>query len=355
MRPGRPQRGRWYPRALLAGALGLALTACGAGTSGEDWVVPSSGALAPRGAAAGTADRLTLLLVALGTLAYVLTLVVLGVAMWRRRRGEDGTVDETAVEVTLEGDARAERRFLLGGGLLLPAIILVPVLVATVGSIAVHPRGGDEVIDVVGRRWWWEVRYPDQGFTTASELHIPVGEDVRIRLTSEDVNHSFWVPQLSGKRDLIPGRVNELTLHADEPGIYQGACAEYCGIQHAHMYFFVIADTPEDYAAWLAREGGAAAEPQTVAQRAGQEVFEQLSCASCHAVRGTAAVGQVGPDLTHFASRRTIGAGAAPNDRGHLGGWVANPDDLKPGTTMPPVDIPPGDLSVLLDYLESLE
>jgi cytochrome c oxidase subunit 2 len=216
-------------------------------------------------------------------------------------------------------------------------------------------EGAALTIDVTGFQWWWEVRYGDAAVTTANEIHLPVGQPVDVRLTSHDVIHSFWVPQLHGKLDVNPGHITTLRLIADEPGVYWGECAEYCGIQHANMRLVVVVEAPEAFQQWLARMQQPAAVPGEALAQRGQDVFLSSNCLFCHRVSGTDATGELGPDLTHVASRLTLGAGVAANTRGSLGGWVADPHSLKPGVLMPPSDLSGEDLQALLAYLETLE
>lgn len=222
-------------------------------------------------------------------------------------------------------------------------------------------------IEVTGKRWWWEVAYlseeGDRLFETANEIHIPVGVPVRFRLVSDNVIHSFWVPGLGGKADLVPGRTNFLWLEAAEPGRYRGQCAEFCGIQHSLMAFFVIASSAEEFADWVATQKASAAEPQSDLTRRGRDVFRESDCADCHTIRGVSSVADarpsssrvIGPDLTHLASRQSLAAGTLPNRRGHLGGWLADPQSIKPGNLMPSVPLPADDFRALLHYLETLE
>jgi cytochrome c oxidase subunit II len=213
-------------------------------------------------------------------------------------------------------------------------------------------------IDVVGQQWWWQLRYPDpdpsRSFVTANELHVPVGEPVRLNLKSIDVIHSFWVPSLMGKADLVPGRDNSLTFTAQKIGVYTGQCAEFCGMQHAHMGIRVFVDSAEDFAAWKDNQVAAALLPSTPLQKAGQSTFLEGPCASCHSIRGTTAGGQLGPDLTHLASRTTLAAGTAKRTRGTLAAWVVDPQSMKPGTNMPTIKLEPDELDSLLDYLMGL-
>lgn len=302
------------------------------------------GAFAPASEAARSIDALWRFMLVTSTAVFALVVVLLLIGVVRRG-------DHEARE-----HERGDRLFIVGGGILLPAVVLLGVLAFNIDTVVGRSVGDGTVdIEVIGNRWWWEVRYPEQGIISANELHIPTGEPVRIHLMSNDVLHSFWVPELAGKRDAVPGRETTLSFTADEPGVYPGRCAEFCGIQHANMDFFVVAHDPGDFADWADRAAEPVPEPRTAAQRRGREVFMDVGCAACHAIRGTPADGQLGPDLTHFASRRTIGAGAADNTRGHLGGWVTNSQTIKPGNLMPPQQVPADELPDLLDYLESLE
>jgi cytochrome c oxidase subunit II len=210
-------------------------------------------------------------------------------------------------------------------------------------------------VRVVGHKWWWEVRYPQQGIVTANEIHIPVGQPVRLELTSADVIHSFWVPRLNGKRDLIPGLETEFWIHADEPGVYRGQCGEYCGTQHANMAFEVIALAPAEFAAWLAARPQPRRQLPPQNESRGLQIFLRSGCSQCHTVQGTQATGNVGPDLTRFGSRQTIAAAMRPNTRDNLAAWISDPQVIKPGARMPRTDLTADDLETLLDYLEDLQ
>jgi cytochrome c oxidase subunit 2 len=214
------------------------------------------------------------------------------------------------------------------------------------------------VVRVVGHQWWWEVKYegnPDQQFTTANEIRIPVGRPVTVKLETRDVIHSFWVPSLGGKMDLINNQDNELQLTATKPGVYRGQCAEFCGIQHAHMGFEVIALPPDQYEDWRAKQVKSAQPPQDAELQKGETVFRGRGCAVCHTISGTPAGGKLGPDLTHLASRRTIAAATLPLTPGNLGGWISDPQHIKPGNRMPPVKLEGEELSALVRYLGSLQ
>ena len=207
-------------------------------------------------------------------------------------------------------------------------------------------------VTVIGHQWWWEFRYPEQGVVTANELHLPIGRPTFFDLESQDVIHSFWVPQLSGKTDLIPNRTNHLWVDPLKPGVYVGQCAEYCGTQHAHMLLRVVVHTPQEFERWVAHQRTDAVTDPTVAE--GRRVFESTACVNCHTVRGTDADGLFGPDLTHLMSRATIGSGIASNDRAHLIEWVTDPDHLKPGARMPAMKLETEQVEQVVDYLLTL-
>jgi cytochrome c oxidase subunit 2 len=245
------------------------------------------------------------------------------------------------------------------------AVTVVTLIALTVVSYSagrgLFSESGDGAvsIEVVGHQWWWEVRYlaaePSNTFIGANEIHIPVGETVRLILHADDVIHSFWVPNLNGKKDLIPGQENVFYLAADRPGTFRGQCAEFCGAQHAHMALFVVAEPKENFAGWEENQRRPAKQPQNAEQERGQQVFLRGPCVLCHTIQGTIAGATTGPDLTHIASRLSIGAGRLPNTRGHLGGWIIDPQTPKPGNLMPPNLLPPEDFQALLSYLDSLE
>jgi cytochrome c oxidase subunit 2 len=214
-------------------------------------------------------------------------------------------------------------------------------------------------VRVTGNQWWWEVRYqdsePSRIFMSANEIHVPVGETVKIELQSNDVIHSFWVPALAGKRDLIPGRPSELTIVADKPGVYRGQCAEFCGYQHAHMAITVVAQLRKEFDAWRKAQLSQAAAPASAEERRGRQVFLSRGCVMCHTIRGTDAGGTTGPDLTHFASRQGVAADTLPMTRGALAAWIADPQAIKPGAKMPRVDLSADDLNAVVAYVGSLK
>ena len=255
---------------------------------------------------------------------------------------------------------------ILWGGLVVPVIVFALVFIASTRTLSAFVAHGDDTertpadARVTGHQWWWEIAYLDTDrrvqFATANELHIPVGTSFDIDLESADVIHSWWVPRLHGKVDLVPGRTNRIRIGADTPGVYVGMCAEFCGAQHTNMGFRVIADTREDYDAWLAAQRRPAAVPHEPSTMRGLAEFETGPCALCHSVRGTRAQGSVGPDLTHLAGRRTLAAGMLDNDAAALHAWVVDAPALKPGTQMPALPMFDGPaLHALVSYLQSLE
>lgn len=215
------------------------------------------------------------------------------------------------------------------------------------------------MIEAIGHQWWWEFRYIDtvssRRVKTANELHLPVNRPVLIKGTSNDVIHSFWIPNLHGKKDLIPGQTMQLVLKPEKEGMYRGQCAEFCGHQHAKMGFWAIVESHEKFEQWVQKEIQPASEPLDSLPRRGKEVFMAYSCIMCHTIGGTSAGGNVAPDLTHFASRATIAAGSLPNNRGNLAAWILDPQSIKPGTKMPQNPLSPADLNALIAYLETLK
>ena len=303
------------------------------------------------------AERIAELWWVLFAICTVVLVIVVVLAVWATFRGR--RTDETEIALS----TRQSTKLVLAGGVIIPTIVLIGLLVHSVAvgnAITSEPAGDALVVDVVGHQWWWEVNYPDRenvsrGFRTANELRIPVGRPVRVQLASRDVIHSFWVPNLHGKTDLIPGQSTATWLQADKPGTFRGQCAEFCGLQHAHMAFMVVAEPPERFEAWAEQQRRPAEEPASSEAARGRDVFLSNACVLCHTVRGTIALGSVAPDLTHVASRLTLAAGTLPNTRGHLAGWILNPQDIKPGNRMPPTNLEPADLHALLSFLESLK
>lgn len=321
------------------------------------WLLPASlllsacerpAVLRPQGPAAAQIANDWWLLFWVAVAVVLIVFAVFSLALLRRRRG---SADQAGME------HRAEALVLYGGGLV-PLLILAAVTVFIVASLARFDTqaSADALnVSITGHMFWWEIEYPDDGVVTANELHIPVGRDVRIDLDSADVIHSFWVPQLHGKLELIPGRTNTITLRAEAPGSYDGLCAEFCGAQHANMRLVVIAQMPEDYEAWMDGQREPAPEPASELAASGAQVFGQLICANCHTVRGVSeAMVEAGPDLTHLASRGTLAARTVPNTQEQLRAWILDPQAIKPGNMMPATSLDAEQLDALLAFLGSL-
>jgi cytochrome c oxidase subunit II len=288
---------------------------------------------------------------------YVAVLTALVVALIRSRRRTDAPPSERQLTTSVASATGLTIVILIG---------LVFASVVTGRALGFNRELPDRadapdalVVHVTGKQWWWTVEYdnptPSLRVTTANELHLPVGRRVVITLKAADVIHSFWVPNLHGKVDLVPGRRNIITLQADKPGFYRGQCAEYCGLQHAHMAFTIVAESPDAFEQWLAAQRAPAPAPTTPEQKRGLEVLQTGPCAMCHAVQGTTAGARFGPDLTHVATRSTIAAGTIPNTRDNLRRWIVDPQHIKPGSRMPAVGLSSEDIEALLAYLETLK
>jgi cytochrome c oxidase subunit II len=243
----------------------------------------------------------------------------------------------------------------------IPVLIVVVLFIATarvIHGVQDAPKPATALdVTVIGHQFWWEFRYPSLGIVTANELHIPVSDPARptptfLKLMSADTDHSFWVPQLAGKTDLIPNRVNSMWIDPRRAGVFLGQCAQYCGTQHAKMLLRVVVESPEDFDAWVRAQQQPAVQDEEAA--AGRRVFETTACINCHAIDGTAATGRFGPDLTHLMSRRTLASGAAENTRDNLRLWLETPDAIKPGSLMPAMKVSDADLDALVRYMESL-
>ncbi|MBW3555078.1 MAG: cytochrome c oxidase subunit II [Gemmatimonadetes bacterium] len=365
--------------------------------------------LAPAGPGAAAIESMWWVLFWVCLVVFIIVMVALGLAIVRSRRAAaPGTAGNRMSGEDAPGVERRRVIWVLLAGAAIPAVILVGIFVYTMvvlGRIGPSVGSGDVTVIVTGKQYWWEVRYPlPHGDTvvTANEIHIPVGKRVDLLLRSDDVIHSLWVPRLHGKTDMIPGRTNRAWLVAEEPGVYRGQCAEYCGQQHTWMALFVVAEEEEEFRGWLARQRRPAApvapEPNAVEEamdhagpelpdsvraeglarnariRRGLEVFldPENRCANCHVIRGENDAGRgvalgpeeapgeppgrtaEGPDLTHVASRISLAGGLLTTNRGNMGGWISNPQVLKPGNLMPRVPLEPDEMNALLDYLMSL-
>lgn len=295
-------------------------------------------------------ERLWWILFGIASAVFAIVMGLVVVALLRRKR----PASETAPR---EEEVHWGGPFILVAGVVIPAVILSGSFALTLHEMALLSSAGSKAgmtIDVVGHDWWWEARYPN-GAVTANEIHIPTGETVRVRLTTADVIHSFWVPQLQTKTDMIPGRSNQTWLRTGTPGRYRGQCAQFCGLQHAHMIFYVVAEDPATFQSWLAGQQATAQPPTTPSAAVGQQVFLTQDCSGCHTIRGTSAAGVVGPDLTHLATRQTIAAGTLANTPANLAAWITDPQHAKPGVIMPPnTQLSQQQLQGLIDYLDSL-
>jgi cytochrome c oxidase subunit 2 len=313
-------------------------------------------ALVPAGVQAAEIHAAWVVTLVVCTVVGAAVFIVFVAALWRAPRG---TGSSEPIAVRTDTDARLTR-VVVGATLVSIAGLFALVVVSALANRAIAGMPLDDAlnIEVVGHQWWWEVRYqdaePSRTFVTANELHIPVGRPVMIRLSAADVIHSFWVPRLHGKRDLIPGRINTIRLRADEPGEYRGQCAEFCGYQHAHMAFVVVARPRDEYERWAEAQRAPAREPAGTREARGRAVFLGTTCVMCHAIKGTDANALFGPDLTHVGSRRTLAAGRLPNDPEALARWITDPHAVKPGVNMPAHRLREDDLDALVAYLSSL-
>jgi len=296
--------------------------------------------------------------VAICAVVFVAILAALFYALGRAPRADAATAPDMA---SMDRPESGTRRIVVAAVTLsiVGLLVLLGASIATDRALATLPLENAVHIEMVGHQWWWEVNYddpqPSRIFSTANEMHIPVGRPVLVTLKAGDVIHSFWVPNLHGKKDLIPGRTNTTMLRADAPGVYRGQCAEFCGYQHAWMGLLVVAEPPDAYARWEAAQRATPPEPSDATIAEGRRVFEGTTCAMCHAVQGTRANARRAPDLTHLASRRTLAAVALENTPANLAAWVQDPQRFKPGSNMPPVQLPPEQLGPLLAYLGSLQ
>jgi cytochrome c oxidase subunit 2 len=312
------------------------------------------------GGAVDDRQFLTLFWIFIGVCAvmYVLVIGFMVVAILRRGRSSDANVVETGrhhrshplMRSTLIGWAA-----LIGIGL---AGLAIASFIAD-RSMAKATTGEKLSVTVTGKQWWWDIVYnsadASKTLRTANELHLPVGVPTRILLNSSDVIHSFWVPSLGGKQDLIPGRDNDITIVPTKTGIYRGQCAEYCGTQHAHMALVVVVEPYPDFIKWWQHQLQPAVAPATPEARAGYRYVTSGPCSACHAIGGTPASAQIAPDLTHLASRKSLAAGTLPMSKGNLYGWVADPQSLKPGNKMPTIGLEPDQLHAVVAYLETLK
>jgi cytochrome c oxidase subunit II len=310
--------------------------------------VELSNIFAPAGAPADAIRTISLLVLAITAVIFLLVggLLAYCCVRYRSRAGDDGREPPQVY-----GSNPVELAWTV-----VPVLIVFVLITTTTRTIyeiqAAAPPADAVHVRVVGHQWWWEFQYPDLGVVTANELHVPARVATYLTLESADVAHSFWVPRLAGKTDVIPNRHNVMWLTPWEPGTYLGQCAEFCGTQHAHMLLRVVAHSPEEFQRWVASQRQPAATDPRAAS--GRQLFEATACVNCHTVHGTDASGTFGPDLTHLMSRETLGAGVAPNDAATLKAWVADPNVLKPGVLMPAMKLSEPELDQMVAYLTTL-
>jgi cytochrome c oxidase subunit II len=290
---------------------------------------------------------------------YLIVMAVLIIALFRHKKASG----ETAPDITPNPEQEKRISNIIKGCVAATVVILFVFMIASfragraINSLSSEPEALS--IKITAYQWWWEIEYqdsiPSNNITTANEIHIPVGRPIKFEMQSIDVIHSFWVPNLHGKKDIIPGYKTTFFFKADRAGTFWGQCAEFCGHQHAKMRFVVVAESEEDFNNWANAQRQSSVQPATDIQKRGQEIFLTTTCAQCHTIQGTPANGRVGPNLTHIASRPYIAAGSLPNTKGHLGGWISDPQLIKPGVRMPQNSYSSEEMQALLEYLQSLK
>jgi cytochrome c oxidase subunit 2 len=293
-------------------------------------------------------------------IVYALVLLFSILAIRKAKARGDVAADPPAMPTT-DDDRPRHRAITIAT--ILTVLILFGLLIADfIAGRRIHAFASSQnqlVITITAYQWWWDIRYEDpvtsNVFTTANEIHIPIGRPVRFNLRSNDVIHSFWIPNLHGKKDVFPDHETSIWLQADREGVYDGQCAEFCGAQHAQMRMQLVAENEEKFNQWLSNQRKPATQPATDVQKKGQQVFLSNTCIMCHTISGTQAAARLGPNLSHVASRQRIAAGTLPNTPGHLAGWIVDPQKIKPGTRMPQNPLNPDDLRALLEYLQSLK
>lgn len=311
-------------------------------------------ALDPQGLQSVQIRSTLFIFLAVAAVVWIGVVVALVVGMRRAKRTAERPLD------LHQGFEDRAGRVVLWLGTATAVIVLGLSFVSFAGQRTIFAKDENALtLKIIGHQWWWEIRYeadsPHESFVTANEIRIPTGQPVKVELESADVIHSFWVPSLTGKMDLITGQKNELQFTAENAGVYRGQCAEFCGLQHAHMAFAVIALPPAEFGRWRDRENQSAAPPSDPLGKQGEALFRARGCALCHNIRGTLAGGQLGPDLTHIAGRTTIAAGTLPNTSATLGAWISDPQHVKPGNLMPKMPLQSDELIAIVHYLEQLQ
>jgi len=325
-------------------AAACVLTSCGGWQSAFDAQAAQSGEI----------KRILLIFIVVSSVIWIAVMLVLLFGLLRRR-----TLRERPLDFHEAFESRAGNVILIAG--IATTVTVLALSVVSYGAqrtvFANDPAA--VTVKVTGHQWWWEVQYqadsPHLSFTTANEIRVPVGQPVTVQLESADVIHSFWVPSLTGKMDLVTGQQNTVQFTAKNPGVYRGQCAEFCGAQHAHMAFTVTALQPDEYGRWRDQQNQNARSPGDPLSIRGEQSFRGRGCALCHTIRGTLAGGQLGPDLTHIASRQTIAAGTLPRNTGNLAAWIADPQHIKPGNLMPKTSLRSDELIAIVHYLEQLQ
>jgi cytochrome c oxidase subunit 2 len=340
-------------RRPLLGAAAVAVCLVLAGCKGVQTM------LDPAGQQARDIDVIWRTMLGVCGVMYLLVLAFLAWALWRARRPRPHAPYDPPAAGLTPAEPRLERG-LAGWSALVTAGLVLLTTVSFLVDRSLANVGPDPLrITVTANQWWWDVQYagaaPSERLRTANELHLPAGRPAVLELHANDVIHSFWAPNLSGKQDLIPGRVNYLAVTPQRTGRFRGQCAEFCGLQHARMAFEVVVDDPKTFESWRRAQIASAADPADQQAVEGKQVFLSKACVMCHRIQGTQANGTVGPDLTHLMSRGRIAAGALPNGRGGLQAWIADPQGVKPGTTMPRVALNGAELNAITTYLETLK
>ncbi|HZP86154.1 MAG TPA: cytochrome c oxidase subunit II [Burkholderiales bacterium] len=304
-------------------------------------------------------DPLAHLAWGLGAISIIVVVIIIALVLIATFHTRPAVAVDGQGRCPIGRDVGGVRWVYIGVGISTVVLFLCAIwMLAALAAVSSPPTAPAFKIEVTGNQWWWSVRYlgntPSNTFVTANEIHIPVGEPVRIDLIGGDVIHSFWVPKLAGKTDTIPGQTNQMWLQADQPGTYRGQCTEYCGVQHAHMGFIVVAEPRAQFEAWRANQLAAAPQPTSDLEKSGLHVF-QARCGACHAVRGSDAAGILGPDLTHVMSRSTLAAATWPNGPGRIAGWIMGAQSIKPGCRMPQLSMQGNEMGALLAYLKTLQ
>src|SRR3954469_20432387 len=334
---------------VAAAALPLLLSAC-------DYQTYQS-TLANAGVEGRQFNILFVIFLIVCTIMYLAVIAFLVASILRRRRAQANVVESGSHH---ESDPMMRTGLIAWGALIATGLVALAIA-SFFADRSMATAAADEKlsITITANQWWWDVQYNSADSSkilrTANELHLPVGIPVRIMLRSNDVIHSFWVPSLAGKQDLIPGRENDITITPTKIGIYRGQCAEFCGAQHAKMALVVQVESYGDFIKWWEHQLQTAPQPTNPVTLAGYKYVTSGPCSSCHAIAGTPASATFGPDLTHLATRRTLAAGAMPMGEGNLYGWVADPQSIKPGTRMPTVGLEPDQLHAVVAYLETLK